>query len=715
MRRHVIAARALLGLAILLFVAGYVLTALNGFRGDESWGDSTFGLFFPLVPLAFAVVGCLIASRQPRNPIGWIALSVGVGGLGPIFPSGYARYTTVTNPGALPFGAVSAWIEEWSWIAWVAPAGIFFILLFPDGKLLSRRWRAAAWLGMVSVFLAFAAIAFMPGPLSFNPAVRNPFGIESARPLLKAMMVGIVLIPISILIAASSLALRYRRSHGETRLQLKWFTASVAFVALMHFASTVATFIHDVVSRSESFGAGPEPLALRAFQGIAILTWIAIPVSAGIAILKYRLYSIDLVISKAVVFGSLAAFVTATYVAIVVGVGALLTSSSEPNLALSIAATAVVAVAFQPIKERVQHLANRLVYGKRSTPYEVLARLASETGMGYSADDIAVRVAAAMFDGTGAGRAELWLAMEGQLQLKAAWPPDPALSDDPSPSQSFGSISEADAFVAIEHEGEYLGALALFKKPGETVSEVDTELMRNLAAQVALVLRNARLTEQLKARLVEISEQAEELRASRQRIVTAQDAERRRIERDLHDGAQQRLLTLSLSLRMAEQKLGAEADPEIKQILKRSAEELKAALTELRELARGIHPAILREEGLSAAVHSLAERAPMPVTVTNGQVGRLPGTVEATAYFVASEALTNVARYSGASKADISLRVEDGWLVVKVSDDGAGGADPANGTGLRGLMDRVSALGGELEVQSRAGQGTVVGARIPCE
>lgn len=704
MRPHVLAARALLGWTVVLFAGYYAFEAVNG-GSLQDWGDSAGNWVFPLIPLAFAVVGCLVASSHPGNSIGWIALAVGVGGLGPIFPNGYPHYTLTTNPGSLPFAAVSAWMEEWAWVMWVAPAGLF-ILLFPDGNLVSPRWRWALWFWAFSTAGAIASIALHPGPLSFNPEVRNPFGIEGLDQLMNVLTAGVVLVPLSIVFSAASLVVRWRRSRGETRVQLKWFVASVALVALTHFIATTITYLHEAASRSGFFNLDPQPAAISILQSAALVTWTLIPISAGIAILKYRLYSIDLIINKAVVFGCLAAFVTAAYVGVVVVLGTRLSASSEPNLGLSIIATAVVAVAFQPIKERVQRMANRLVYGRRSTPYEVLARLSSEVGKGYSAEEIALRVARAVYDGTGARRAELWLAENGRTVPKAGWPADDGFAN---------SIEEADAAADIDYEGEHLGALAIYKKTGEPVGATDLELMTNLAAQVALVLRNARLTDELQARLAEISRQAEELRASRERIVTAQDAERRRIERNLHDGAQQRLLTLSLSLRRAEQRLGAETDPEVKQLLAQSAEELKAALTELRELARGIHPAILREDGLSAAVRSLGERSPLPVAVADGDVGRLPGTVEATAYFVVSEALTNVARYSNASKAGVSLKVEDGWLALEVADDGEGGANPANGTGLRGLMDRVSALGGELVVQSSPGRGTVIGARIPCE
>ena len=204
-----------------------------------------------------------------------------------------------------------------------------------------------------------------------------------------------------------------------------------------------------------------------------------------------------------------------------------------------------------------------------------------------------------------------------------------------------------------------------------------------------------------------------ELRRSRARIVEATDAERRRLERDLHDGAQQRLISTSLALRVARARLGTEADPEALAGLQTAADELKAALVELRELARGIHPAILTEAGLGAAIDSMADRSPVPVEVTSRPDRRLPAPIEATAYFVVSEALTNVAKYAAASHATVIAACDEARLRIVVSDDGIGGADPSGGSGLRGLEDRVAAIGGSLVVDSPAGGGTRVVAEIP--
>jgi signal transduction histidine kinase len=233
----------------------------------------------------------------------------------------------------------------------------------------------------------------------------------------------------------------------------------------------------------------------------------------------------------------------------------------------------------------------------------------------------------------------------------------------------------------------------------------EPELVQAVGGAAALALENERLTAELRATVAE-------LRASRARIVESADAARRKIERDLHDGAQQRLVALALSLRLARAKL--ESDPAAAaELLDGASENLDGAIRELRELARGIHPAVLTSRGLGSAVEALAQRMPLPIEIRSVPSERLPAPVEAAAYFVVAEAITNVARYADASHASVEVCCEDGRLVVTVADDGIGGADPASGSGLRGLSDRIAALDGRLEVSSPTGRGTTVRAVIP--
>lgn len=252
------------------------------------------------------------------------------------------------------------------------------------------------------------------------------------------------------------------------------------------------------------------------------------------------------------------------------------------------------------------------------------------------------------------------------------------------------------------------------RRDGETVAvlvhdralDEDPGLVEAAGAAALFAIDNARLQ-------VELRSQLEEVRASRSRIVEAGDAERRKVERDLHDGAQQRLATLALALRLARDRAGRADDPELSRLLDDASNELNTALQELRELARGIHPAILTEEGLAAAVESLATRSPIPVRV-DVAADRCPTAVEATAYFVVCEALANVFKHASASEVTVQARRQDGELRIEVTDDGRGGADPSAGSGLRGLADRVSASGGSLRFESPSGRGTVVIARLPC-
>jgi signal transduction histidine kinase len=258
----------------------------------------------------------------------------------------------------------------------------------------------------------------------------------------------------------------------------------------------------------------------------------------------------------------------------------------------------------------------------------------------------------------------------------------------------------ARAVTRVEREGRAVGAIVHDRALCE-----DHEMVRSVAAATALSIENERLQAQLRARV-------EELRASRARIVEAGTAERRRLERNLHDGAQQRLVALSLTMRLAQAKL--HKDPNTaEQLLGGAQEELARALEELRELARGIHPAVLSDRGLAPALEALAGRSPVPVQLAGTPRERLPPAVEAAAYFVVAEALTNVVKYANASQARVQVSRSNGHAIVEVADDGCGGADPDRGSGLRGLADRISALDGTLELRSPEGAGTLLRAEIP--
>jgi signal transduction histidine kinase len=263
------------------------------------------------------------------------------------------------------------------------------------------------------------------------------------------------------------------------------------------------------------------------------------------------------------------------------------------------------------------------------------------------------------------------------------------------------SDSSGRAVTFLERDGQPIAAIV-----HDAVLLDDPGLVASVASAMRLSVENERLQAEVEAQLAEVRE-------SRARIVTAGDAERRRLERDLHDGAQQRLVSLTLALRMANLKLGDDADPEVRRSLEQASEEARSALAELRELARGIHPQILTEAGLGPAIESIADRSSIPVTVEGATTERFSPAVEGTAYFVVSEALTNIVKYANANRAIVRIGREEARLTIEVSDDGIGGADPANGSGLRGLVDRLAVIDGGLEIVSPRGGGTRLLAFIP--
>jgi signal transduction histidine kinase len=482
--------------------------------------------------------------------------------------------------------------------------------------------------------------------------------------------------------AAISLIQRYRRSSGIERLQLKWLAAAVSVVAVTYLV---------VEPLSAAVGFQNNEAWLSALQGFALFTFGLIPVAIGFAVLRYRLYEIDVVINRAVLFGSMAVFITVVYVGIVAGVGALAGSGGSPLV--SALAAAIVAIAFQPARRRAQRFADRLVYGKRATPYEVLSAFSERLASAYGDEDLLPRMARILGEGTAAERADVWLKEGDLLRPVAGWPTEaPALPAVP--------VDNAPGLVPVRHQGELLGALSITKRPGEQISPTEERLIADLASQAGLVLRNAALIA--------------DLRSSRQRLVAAQDEERRKIERNLHDGAQQQLVALAVQLKLARTLL--ERDPaRAGQMLDGLQGSATSALEDLRDLARGIYPPLLADKGLAAALDAQARKAAVPVTVESDGLGRYPREVESTLYFCALEALNNVAKYAEASSARVHLAQTDGHVSFTVTDDGRG-FDPARigyGTGLQGMADRLAALGGTLKVRSTPGDGTTVAGALP--
>ncbi|MGI9021764.1 MAG: sensor histidine kinase, partial [Acidimicrobiales bacterium] len=644
-----------------------------------------------LLGVITSTVGALIASRVPGNAIGWLFCAIGVGLVASILAQDYAIRGLVSDPGSLPAATTMAWLG--SWLFGAGPIGVFVLLLFPNGHLPSPRWRVVAWLAALScvAFTVGAAVVTAPPGREDLQGFKGPTELDGLSGMVVFVAANVAVV--AALASAVGLVLRLRRSSGEVRQQLKWFVFAAGLLAVTLVAATT-------VPRQWSDEA----------QGALLVAFAGIPIGAGVAVLRYRLYDIDVVINKTLVFGALALFITVVYVGLVVGFGAAIGQTGGSDVGLSLAATAVVAVAFQPVRTRAQRLANRLVYGERATPYEVLSEFSQRMAAVPSTAEVLPEMARALAAGTGATKVEVWLRVGPHIRVAAAWP-ESAFGERTAVDFSAEDLPALDSgrTFGVHHEGELLGALAVAKPPSEPLTPAEEKLISDLATQIGLVLRNVRLTTELSDRLEEISAQARELRLSRQRIVAAQDDERRRLERNLHDGAQQQLVALMINLRLAES-VAAQESPALAATLAGLKKDTSEALDNLRDLARGIYPPTLAQQGLVAAVSAQAAKAPLPVEVDGDDVGRYTQGVEAAVYFSCLEALQNVSKYAGASQARVRMWRDTDRLMFSVSDDGVG-FDPRStprGSGLDGIGDRVAALGGDLVVSSVVGGGTTV-------
>ena len=696
--RSLVLARVLGALTLVSLAIGVVFTILDAAIRPPGSGDPFGDLLFVVAFAAFPVIGYVLATRRPENAIGWLMLGMGVFfGLSSITSSlgGYLLHSGHRDAAVLFYA-----IDSPSWVPIVVLPITFLLLLFPDGHLPSPRWRWFAWTMGVGISLVYLVILLGPGLLEESPVkgATNPLGVEALGPILEGAQALILVIPIAVLGSLLALILRFRRSSGIERLQLRWLLTAAGFVAVFFSFAIIA-------SLGNTWGTGEEPAWLIVLQTFVIPSFALIPIAIGVSILRYRLFDIDVVINKAVLVGALAVFITVVYVAIVVGVGTLVGGRASPFL--SAVAAAVVALAFQPLRRRAQRIADRLVYGKRATPYEVLSDFSERVGQTYASDDLLPRMAQALAEGTGAARADVWIRAGDELHPEASWP-DAAGAPSNRPAEGAASdVTATSTFEPVRHRGELLGALSIEKRPGESLTATEEKLVADLAGQAGLVLRNAGLTQELLRTI-------EELRTSRQRLVTAQDEERRKLERNLHDGAQQQLVALTVKLGLLERLV--ERDPaQAGTIAAQLQGDATEALEELRDLARGIYPPLLADKGLVAALESQARKSTVDVVIEADGIGRYAREAEAAVYFSCLEALQNVAKYASASRATVALSDGDGHLRFRVEDDGEGfdAAASSYGTGLQGIADRLAALGGELQVRSAPGAGTTLSGSLP--
>src|SRR5215216_1416083 len=372
---------SLASLCVAMFLASVVLHVLTRSSQEAtSAGDTLSELLIFVTFLAFPIVGALIASRHPKNPVGWICLAVGLFWM--------LIFLGDSIPGSGPYPVTTYALTQATWIPPVGLLGIYLILLFPDGKLPSRRWRPLAWLSGMVLVLASLGITFAPGPLEGHPGVRNPLGLEGPPPwVFSAGIAILLLLPLCMIASALSLVLRYRRSGGEGREQIKWIAFAASVVGLLYLITMVSSFTF-----SGPWGGAGTPLWLGLLQQVSLVSFTAVPIAVGFAVLKYRLYDIDLLVNRTLVYGSLTATLVVFYFGgIVVLQGVFVALTGEKSTLAIVASTLLIAALFNPLRRRIQSFIDRRFYRNKYDARKTLegfsARLRDETDLGTLRDD----------------------------------------------------------------------------------------------------------------------------------------------------------------------------------------------------------------------------------------------------------------------------------------------------------------------------------------
>ena len=665
-------------------LAGFVAMAVGGSSVKLANGASIAedGLFI-VIFFGYGLVGALIASRVPGNRIGALLLYV----------SGLSAMSFVAGEGGNlrmddgHRGAFEGWLlllGESGWIFGLLPALLLLLQLFPDGRPMSGRWRWLTW-GTFGLVALFGLGALGSRQLGEAPRVaENPVFVPVLAPMEGVFEVGFFAFIGLIALSVVALVVRYRRSEGAARQQIRWMAFAAVVVLLSFVLSVLLT----------ELGWSDFATSIVSAVGIA-----AVPAAIGIAVLRYRLWDLDVVVRKTVLVVLVLVILLALF-GVLTLVGTATTSFLFDDRADAVI-TLIIGLLVWPVYRVSRRLADRIVYGGRATPYEVLAGFADRVGATYTGDDVLVRMVTAVGEGIGAERADVWLDRDGTTALAATWP---------TTAPADGAVvadGERSTVFPVEFNGEPLGRLGARKGPGERMSGTDHKLIANLAAQAGPLLHNVSLTEALKTRLAE-------LHAARRRLVAAQDEERRRLERNIHDGAQQQLVALAVKLRLADAAIDRDVAA-AHDLLATLQQDATTALEDLRDLARGVYPPLLADRGLAVALDAQANRSAVPVHVRADGIGRFPVEIEAAVYFSCLEGLQNVAKYAEATHVDVALDRVNGHLEFQVRDDGRGFDVTATsyGTGLQGMADRLAALDGELEISSAPGEGTTIVGRVP--
>ena len=687
-RNLLLVGRLLAVVTVAMAVVALTLYVTSG-NADRLFGDWALHNSFGAVLLGLLALFTL--PKVPRNGSVWAFLGSGVfSGLQSLGAATGLVVASHSNadvqaglvdvaPAELPFlGALGLNVAISAWIA----AGVLLflgVLLLPDGRLPRPahlwRWVAVPLLGGGAT--AFVLFGWSTRPSS-TTSYADMLGTAEA-PTVAPVITQIALFAAIIGIVGSIAAfiVKWRQAPNlEERLRYRWIGW-----ALVVFSIAFAMYAIDI----------------RLWQWAELIAAPALAIAFAVSITKYRLYDIDVVVNRSIVFGLLAVFITVVYAVVVGTLGSVIGGS---DVVLAIVATTIVAIMFEPVRERVQRLANRLVYGKRAAPYEVLSDLTRSLPNAEEEDGLLDRMATQLRAGTGAERAQVWVTDDTQGLVLAA--SDPATTiDEVAEIDDLGGV-----VVPIEHDSAILGALTVEPSPGTTLRPAELRLAEDLAGSAALVVRKLRLDENL-------ARTADELANSRRRLVSAQDTELRRLERRLQEGAVQDVVGLKVALTLAARTAHDEGTTRTADLLTTLADEAQAAIDEIHALATGLYPAILEAEGLDTAIRTMATTAPVPVTI-HSTIDRHPPDIELAAFYCISEAVTNAMKHAQ-PPITITLTQTPTTLEFTITDTGPGfNPDTTpHGSGLLNMHDRLDTINGTLTITSQPNTHTTIHATIP--
>ena len=658
--------RARLGWGVFALTSTAVVAAL----ALDVQSGSYEGLVFLGVNVVLALIGLLLTTRRPEHPISWVlAITAFWGSIGGLLYA-YAIEALVEDPGSLPGGLAAAWFDNWWWLPGLALPLSALLLLMPDGHLVSRGWWPVPTAVAAGTILASAAVAASPTfDLGTATPIENPLAFDTPA-VIAAGVIGAVLVIGGLGASLVAFVMRYRVSAGDERQQLRWVGVSLGFAVPLF---VVGALLWGVVPGAEV---------------LPVLASLALPTGIAVAVLKYRLYEIDLVVNRALVYGLMTVGVVGSYVAVVGLVGALVSPGGD--VVISLVVTGVVAVCFQPLRARVQRFVNRLMYGERADPYTAIAGLGRTLASSLQLDAVLSTVVETIGH-------TLALQYVGLVLVGSD-----ASREGGGTAAEYGTASTNVLAFPLVHQGIAVGELRLAARPGERLRERDHHLITDLAPQVAAAVHAVGLSQ--------------ELQLARQRIVQLREEERRRIRRDLHDGLGPALAGLTFTLEAVRNL--TESDIErADELLVSATEQVQTMIGDVRRLIYGLRPATLDQLGLAASLRGLASQESSPGTSVTidapSSLPQLPAAVEVAAYWIAQEALTNVRRHAHARTCSVRVAVEPTVLRLEVADDGGGLTAASTGIGLHTMKERAAEIGGTCEIGSRAGGGTLVTASLP--